>query len=135
MAVVVDTDVISFIVKGDTRGALYLPHLASRMATISFMTLAELDLWAVSAGWGARRKQKLERHLRRYVVAHSSPALCRLWAEVTNESKRAGRPIETADAWHAATALYLDLPLVTHNRSHFANVTNLTIISEAPQKS
>jgi hypothetical protein len=44
------------------------------MLTISFQTLAELELWALAAGWGTRRKQQLERHLRRYLVEHSSPA-------------------------------------------------------------
>lgn len=135
MTCVVDTDVASFIFKDDTRAALYRPHTADRIAVISFMALAELERWALSAGWGERRKQELERHLRRYSVAHSSPASCRVWAEVMDGSRRAGRPIAVADAWHAATALLLDLPLVIHNRSHFANVTNLTIISEAPQKS
>lgn len=43
MSVVVDTDVVSYIVKGDTRGALYQSHLANRIASISFMTHAELD--------------------------------------------------------------------------------------------
>jgi predicted nucleic acid-binding protein len=132
VAVVVDTDVISYIVKGDTRGALYQPHLAGQIASISFMALAELELWTLSAGWGARRKQDITRHLRRYIVEHSSPALCRQWSEVMNNSRRVGRPVAVTDAWNAATALLLRLPLVTHNRSHFAGISNLTVISEAP---
>lgn len=77
MSVVVDTDVVSYIVKGDTRGALYQSHLANRIASISFMTHAELELWTLSAGWGMRRKQELAQYLRRYIILHSSPALCR----------------------------------------------------------
>src|ERR1044072_1559559 len=75
MALVVDTDIASFLFKKDTRAALYAPHLAGHMLTISFQTLAELELWALSAGWGVRRKQQLEHHLRRYIVQDSSPAL------------------------------------------------------------
>jgi len=55
-------------------------------------------------------------------------AACR----AASDARRSGRPIATADAWNAATALLLGLPLVTHNRSHFAHVAGLTIISEAP---
>jgi predicted nucleic acid-binding protein len=132
MSLVVDTDVVSFIFKNDSRAADYAPHLSGHILTISFQTLAELELWTLSAGWGARRKQQLARHLRRYIVEHSSPALCRRWSEVLDDARRSGRPIATADAWNAATALLLGLPLVTHNRSHFAHVAGLTIISEAP---
>jgi predicted nucleic acid-binding protein len=44
--------------------------------------------------------------------------------------RSAGRPIERQDAWIAATALYLDLPLVTHNARHFASVPGLQLITE-----
>ncbi len=39
---IVDTDVASFLFKEDTRGDMYKPHLADAVASISFMTLAEL---------------------------------------------------------------------------------------------
>jgi predicted nucleic acid-binding protein len=130
MALVVDTDVASFLFKKDTRAALYAPHLAGHMLAVSFQTLAELELWALSAGWGARRRQQLGHHLRRYVVQDSSPALCRRWAEVLDDARRRGRPVATADAWVAATALFLDVPLVTNNGSHFSSIPGLTVISE-----
>lgn len=47
MAVVVDTDVISFQFKGDSRASLYDPHLAGHILVVSFMSVAELDYWAV----------------------------------------------------------------------------------------
>ena len=130
MALVVDTDVASFVFKHDTRAALYVPHLSGHMLTISFQTLAELELWARAADWGARRRQQLAQYLRRYLVEDSSPALGRRWAEVTDDGRRHGRPIAAADAWIAATALLLGVPLVTHNGADFAHVAGLTVISE-----
>jgi tRNA(fMet)-specific endonuclease VapC len=44
--------------------------------------------------------------------------------------RRNGRPISAADAWVAATALYLGVPLVTHNQNHFIGIDGLLIISE-----
>lgn len=41
--VIVDTDVVSYLFKGDTRGDLYEPHLVGALTAISFMTLAELE--------------------------------------------------------------------------------------------
>lgn len=35
------------------------------------------------------------------------------------------------DAWIAATALLLDVPLITHNGAHFTGIDGLTIISES----
>ncbi|MDQ3803374.1 MAG: type II toxin-antitoxin system VapC family toxin [Acidobacteriota bacterium] len=113
MALVVDTDVASFLFKNDTRAALYVPHPSGHMLTVSFQTLAELELWALAAGWGESRRQRLARYLRRYLVEDSSPALCRRWAEALDDARRRGRPIAAADAWVAATALLLDVPLVT----------------------
>jgi tRNA(fMet)-specific endonuclease VapC len=130
MALVVDTDVASFLFKNDTRAGLYVPHLSGHMLTVSFQTLAELELWALAAGWGARRRQQLARYLRRYIVEGSSPSLCRRWAEVLDDARRRGRPVAVADAWIAATALLLDVPLVTHNRDDFSFVTGLVVISE-----
>jgi hypothetical protein len=45
--VVVDTDVVSFIFKNHAIGLRYDPELAGRVALISFMTVAELERWAV----------------------------------------------------------------------------------------
>jgi predicted nucleic acid-binding protein len=46
-------------------------------------------------------------------------------------ARRNGRPIVAADAWIAATALYLGAPLITHNKTDFVGVDGLAVISEA----
>lgn len=130
MAVVVDTDVVSFLYKRDTRAQLYRPHLDGQLPIISFMTLAELVKWTVARNWGARRRQDLLNYLRRYRVEHSTPELCDRWAEASDGARRAGRPILTGDAWVAATALTYGLPVVTNNPADFAGVPGLTLISE-----
>lgn len=55
--VVVDTDVVSFHIKGDTRFDSYAPKLHGKELAISFMTLAELLQWHELKNWGARRRQ------------------------------------------------------------------------------
>lgn len=129
--VVVDTDVLSFLFKEDSRALLYHPHLAGRLMLVSFMTVAELQQWARRRNWGATRQRKLATYLQDFLVLHSDDDLCRQWAEVTESARRRGRPIDTADAWIAATALLHAVPLVTHNRSHYLGVSGLAVISEA----
>ena len=128
-AAVVDTDVVSMLFKGDTRALAYRSHLAGRLLGISFMTLAELERWSLERDWGLRRKLELAQHLTRYVVLPVSRELCGRWAEVSFAARRRGRPIQTADAWIAASALYYEVPLITHNRGDYSAVDGLVLLS------
>lgn len=129
--VVVDTDVISFLFKADTRADLYRPHLDGRLVVISFMTLAELDQWALLRNRGEQRKQALEAYIARFTVTPYDRERCRLWAATSVEARRPGRPLQTADAWIAATAMLYGVPLVTHNPGDFGGLPGLLLISEA----
>jgi tRNA(fMet)-specific endonuclease VapC len=129
-ALVVDTDVVSFLFRDDTRADWYRPHLTGKVLALSFMTVAELDQWALEHQWGAARQQRLVEHLADYLIHPYDRDLCRWWATVRVACRRIGRPIEGADAWIAATALLYDIPLVTHNSDHFAPVPGLTLISQ-----
>ncbi len=130
-SLVVDTDVVSFRFKGDSRATLYGAHLMNHLPVLSFQTLAELDLWALERSWGAARKAHMEQHLRRYVVYPYDRALCLKWAEVKRLTRRQGRPLQTTDAWIAAMALVLGVPLLTNNPADFTAVDGLNVLSEA----
>src|SRR5712692_10797518 len=122
MSAVLDTDVVSFLFKRDTRAEGYRKHLTGKLLVISFMTLAELDRWALERNWGEARRRQMEEHLGNFVVHPFDRALCLKWAEASHSARRKGRPIQCADAWIAATALSYGIPLITHNASDFAGV-------------
>lgn len=128
---VVDTDVWSYLYKGSLEAKLYEPHLFGNILVISFQTEAELLRGAIAANWGVRRREHLESRLRKYVVEPSSYRLSLFWAHAMDSAKRNGKPIAAADAWVAATALHLGVPLISHNRTHFIGVDRLTVISES----
>jgi tRNA(fMet)-specific endonuclease VapC len=130
-AVVVDTNIVSFQFKRDTRAQLYDPHLTGRQCVLSFMTLAELDRWALERNWGPARQARLDRHVRQFAIAFADRTLCRWWAETCDRARRSGFPISPSDAWIAATALGMTVPLVTHNPADYAGVKGLTVITEA----
>ena len=130
--VVLDTDVLSFLFKNDSRAQSYLPHLHDRQWLISFMTEAELEQWALLSNWHAKRIDWLRIFLARFGIIPSSHDLIIKWAQVMVAARRAGRRLETADAWIAATAMLYDAPLVTHNASDYAGVPGLKLITEAP---
>jgi tRNA(fMet)-specific endonuclease VapC len=129
--VIVDTDVVSFLFKGDTRAQAYRQHLQGRTPALSFMTVAELYQWAYGRNWGKQKLARLEEQLRAYVVVPYDGELCRQWALICVERQRLGKPISVQDAWIAATAVRHGCPLITHNRDDFADIAGLTIVSEA----
>ena len=92
--------------------------------------VAELQLWSVSANWGIKRKKQLENYLKRFSIVYSRLEICEIWAEIMDDGKRNGKVIATSDAWVAATAIFLNIPLATNNKSDFQGVNGLTIISK-----
>ena len=125
----IDTDVFSFRHKADSRANLYDPHLKGGTLYLCFATVAELYRWALSHNWGKRRVDELREEIRQYTVIPYDDALAWEWARL-NSIK--GRPIESGDAWIAATALRHHLPLVTHNRRHYLHIPDLQIVSASP---
>lgn len=89
-ALVIDTDVVSFLYKKDTRARTLRRHLVGKERIISFMTLAELEQWMIHRGWGTAARESLERHLQGYAVYNSDRTLCRLWGEVREEANQKG---------------------------------------------
>ena len=131
-SVIVDSDVVSYLFKSHPAASLYLSDLADRVPMISFMTVAELDRWALEARWGDVRRNRLREYLDPFVVVPYDRDLCTKWAEVTVAAQKCGRRIECADAWIAATALLVGAPLITHNRRDYLGVPGLIVISHAP---
>jgi predicted nucleic acid-binding protein len=98
---------------------------------VSFMTVAEMRQGALDANWGPRKCAVLEAYLDDFSVLHSDSLLCSTWAAIRNESTKKGRPISSADAWIAATALVLSVPLVTNNPKDYRPLDKLQIVSVA----
>lgn len=127
---VVDTDVASFIFKWHPEfGPRYVEMVRGSELVVSFMTVAEMRQGALDANWGARKCAVLEAYLADFSVLHSDNLLCSTWAAVRNESLSKGRPISSADAWIAATALILSAPLVTNNPKDYRHLDRLEILS------
>lgn len=126
-----DTNIFSYLVRGDTRAEAYRAYLAGRRLGVSFQTVAELRRWALERRWGPARRRALERQIGRVTVYLVDDALITAWAELTARLRPLGRPITDGDAWIAATAWLLQIPLVTHNRRHFADIAGLEVVSAA----
>jgi tRNA(fMet)-specific endonuclease VapC len=127
--VVLDTDVFSFFFKHDTRASLYEPALRGAELCLSFQSVAELRLWALIRRWGDTRRRSLDAALARYTVLPYDDAMAHAWAHLTAHRRRLGRPIETGDAWIAASALRHNATVLTHNGQHYADIPDLRLVS------
>jgi tRNA(fMet)-specific endonuclease VapC len=131
---VVDTDVVSFLFKNDSRARLYLPVMRDRELLVSFMTEAELEQWILVAKWGIDRVRRFRIFMTGFASVPSSRDLIDQWAEVMAAARANGRRIEAADAWIAdawiaATALLYGATLITHNPKDYLGVPNLLVVS------
>lgn len=94
---VIDTDVISFLFKNHPIGSRYDPELAGRIPLISFMTVAELERWAIQRKWNEQRLHWLHLYLRRFTVVPSSPDLAasgpRSWWQIRRLAGASNAPM------------------------------------------
>ena len=127
---VLDTNIVSYIMKRSPEVELYRDHLHGHTLCISFITVGELYAGAERANWGQKRRHQLEEQLARYVVLPYNIEVARQFGAIRGKLAREGKPIENHDVWIAATAIAYQCSLVTHNLRHFNEIPDLIVISE-----
>ena len=86
-------------------------------------------LFRSASNWGASRRELMRRFLAPFTPLLPDHETARAWARIKNGCAKKGRPISFADAWIAAAAVQLNVPLVTHNASDYAAVESLGILT------
>lgn len=119
-----DTDTVSFALRGVGRVATHiLEHKPSQLC-ISSVTLAELR-------YGAERKKSSKLHglidtfVASIAVEPLDAAAADIFGKVAATLANRGKPIGSFDTLLAAHALALGLTFVTHNVQHFDRVAGL----------
>ena len=126
-----DTNVLSYLFNNHSLGLAYQDIISDNDIAICFQTLGELRYGAFKSNWGQPRQEALERFIQAFAVVYPTDAVCTRWAQIRAELRSKGRVIAEGDAWIAATAVELSVPLVTHNRAHFAGIPGLSLISQS----
>jgi predicted nucleic acid-binding protein len=130
--VVVDTDVISFLFKSHSLAPAYQNLLAGRPLAVSLISLAEIEYGMEIKSWGVARRNLMHRFLARFTLLRPDAERAVLWARIKSACEKRGRPITFADAWIAAAAVQLNVPLATHNAGDYIAVDGLTILTAPP---
>ena len=130
--IILDTNIVSYLMKGGPLAQAYLPHVEGRLLAIAFITVGELYFGAEKANWGEKKRNQLETTLRNFVVIPYDHEIARCYGRVVAEQHRKGNSMATNDAWIAACAVRHGVPLVTHNARHFKDLISLKIITARP---
>ena len=116
---VLDTNIVSFLMKNDPRVGAFTNHMDSHKLAITFITVGELFYGALKANWGEERISRLEEEIKKYLEIPYNTDVARFYGKVQAESKQKGRVMGINDAWIAACAMRYDVDLITHNVRHF----------------
>ena len=129
-ALLLDTNIVSILFKEKHGLREYCIQMVSgHELAISFMSKAELLLWPEVNQWGLERRTLLLKHMSNYATLYPDEVTCSIWVEIVAGCRRAGRPIQNADAWIAAVARQWSLPLVTANVKDFEGIPKLYIVA------
>ena len=128
--VILDTNVVSYLMRGDSLAEAYAPHVQNRLLAITFVTVGELYFGAEKGNWGARKRRYLEAALHNFVVIPYDREIARCYGRLVAERQRSGKPIAPNDAWIAACAVRHGVSLITHNAKDFQEITGLQTITE-----
>jgi predicted nucleic acid-binding protein len=131
---VLDTNIVSYLMRGGTEAELYAPLLENRLLAITFITVGELYYGAEKGNWGEKRRKALETQLRNFVVIPYDHEIARSYGRIQADLTRNGTQICVNDAWIAACAVRHATPLVTHNHKHFKHVADLDVITREVEK-
>jgi len=131
--IILDTNVVSYLMKGGPLGEAYTPHVQGRLLAIAFITVGEMYFGAENRNWGKKKRKELETMLRNFVVIPYDHEIARCYGRLVAQRKRSGKPIAPNDAWIAACTVRHGVPLVTHNAKDFEGIVSLEVITEQNQ--
>jgi len=113
---VADGDVISYMFKCTPLGDSYAELIGTRPTGITLLAVSESRQGVVYSNWGMTKLKDLDAFLGNFVLLESNAEIANVCGGLLGRCKQIGRALSWPDAWAAATAIWLDVPLVTHDR-------------------
>jgi len=113
---IADTNVVSYLFRNGQLGFDYRYLISGQAVGITEVSVEELHYGAALNGWGERRRQHLVSFLAGFILVPTHLGIAEICGYLRAGRRRVWRPIELADAWIAATALWYQIPVVTNDR-------------------
>jgi predicted nucleic acid-binding protein len=103
--------------------------LATAVKVVSVVAVAELRSGAITASWGARKREALEATINAYLRVEVDEEIADIWARLHAECSRLGRNAGLNDLWIAATAVRLDCPVAALD-DDFRRIPGILLLNE-----
>ena len=127
-AVLVDTNIASYLFHASARGLDYQALLANSPIWLSFVTVGEMQFGAEVARWGSVRRHALSRFIEQYRIRGYEKGMEMKYARIAAQCRWAGRALDWRDAWICTQAIWFEMPLVTHD-GDFEGIPGLELIT------
>jgi tRNA(fMet)-specific endonuclease VapC len=137
MSYLIDTDVVANWLKGRQEEVTLLSSFGAEDLAISLITYGEI-YDGIYYGRNPEANERIFQQFLRWVeVLPLNRSIMKQFARIRGHLRRSGPLIGDPDLLIAATALYHDLTVVTHNTRHFSRVPDLKLYSgsSSPSKS
>ncbi len=127
MAYLIDTDIIIYSLKGNTAVQAWMHENQHIPKFISVITYGELV-------YGARKSKHPEKNLATanrvselFPVIDINKGIIEIFGAIKAKLEDSGNRIDDMDLMIAATSMYMNLSLVTNNKSHFSRIDDLIL--------
>jgi tRNA(fMet)-specific endonuclease VapC len=127
MSYLIDTDVVANWLKGRQEEITLLSSFDSEQLAISLITYGEIYDGIYYGRNPQENEQIFQQFLRWVEVLPLNRTIMKQFARIRGHLRRSGQQIGDPDLLIAATALYHDLTVVTHNTRHFSRIPDLKL--------
>ncbi len=109
-----DTNIVSYFFRHDTRAARYERHLVGQPRYIALVTVAELYQWLFLRPFSEANRQRLIEYIAEHIPIPYDDKLAWTWTELSANCRKAGRTIAMEDSkdrrWSAKLFIfYIDV--------------------------
>jgi tRNA(fMet)-specific endonuclease VapC len=127
MAYLIDTDIIIFSLKDDKKINQWLRNNLEIPKFISVISYGELMYGARKSLHPSKNIATTYRIAELFPILDINKGIIEVFGEIKAKLEIAGTRLEDMDLLIAATALYMNLSLVTNNVKHFKRIDDLVI--------
>lgn len=127
MACLIDTDILIFSLKGDARAYRWMEANQNVPKFISVITYGELIYGAKKSRHPEKNIATTNRIAELFPIIDINRGIIEVFGELKARLEAGGSRIADMDLMIAATAMYMDLSLVSNNTSHFGRIGDLDL--------